>query len=396
MLVRGMPEQTTGGVEPGPGAAPDGGAAALILAEGPPDLVRALDTIADLLAGLSGDRPSSPDTFYDRLCEAVCRLTSMRRAVIFRWDEGRRQVRAAGAHGIDIEIFGDDFLSVELVPATRVALERDEVVVSDDHPDVPERYGHLVGDRRMTVVPMVAGGRWIGVLLGDRLPDAPPVSAAERHLLWSLGKTAALAASARIATSQALRSRELERRIDLAREIHDGVVQRLFGVSLALSGGGPLDAQTRARCADELQGALQELREAVQRPLGRESRPTQSTLAEELRRLEREHAGLGVHLEVGDPSDVPRHLEALAQSVLIEAVRNAGKHAKPSEVAVRIERGGGTFVLDVVNDGVSGRQRRSGMGLRLAALEALHHGGVLEFGPQGDASWQVRLTVPDA
>ena len=34
------------------------------------------------------------------------------------------------------------------------------------------------------------------------------------------------------------------------------------------------------------------------------------------------------------------------------------------------------------------------MGLRLAALEALQRGGVLEFGPTGDGDWRVRLMVP--
>jgi len=34
------------------------------------------------------------------------------------------------------------------------------------------------------------------------------------------------------------------------------------------------------------------------------------------------------------------------------------------------------------------------MGLRLAALEAIQHGGVLEFGPMDSARWRVRLVVP--
>jgi hypothetical protein len=37
--------------------------------------------------------------FYDRICEAICRLTTMRRAAIFLADLGRRRVRAVGAHG---------------------------------------------------------------------------------------------------------------------------------------------------------------------------------------------------------------------------------------------------------------------------------------------------------
>jgi signal transduction histidine kinase len=91
---------------------------------------------------------------------------------------------------------------------------------------------------------------------------------------------------------------------------------------------------------------------------------------------------------------VPAALEPLAQSVLAEAVRNAHKHSSPTRVTVRVAQVDGTFVLEVANDGVKGRQRRAGMGLRLAALEALQSGGVIEFGERGRDTWQVRLVVP--
>jgi nitrogen-specific signal transduction histidine kinase len=48
----------------------------------------------------------------------------------------------------------------------------------------------------------------------------------------------------------------------------------------------------------------------------------------------------------------------------------------------------------VANDGVTGRARHAGMGLRLAAFEALQHGGIVEFGEPGPGTWQVRLVVP--
>jgi len=362
--------------------------------EDSPQLVRSLDAIAGVLAGLSDERSDTPDAFYDSLCASVCSLTSLRRAVIFRWDSARRRVRAAGSHDIDLAIFADDYVNVDVLPAARDALERDEVVESRD-PGLSERYAPLVTDRSIVVTPMVGGDRWVGVMIGDRLPDAPPLSDAERHLLWSLGKAAALAATARIATHQELRARDLEARIDLARELHDGVIQRLFGISLVLSGAGPLDTETRARAAAELQAALGDLREALQRPLARRSRPTGTTLADELVRLGREHVEIGLHLAAGAAELVPEHLEPLAQSVLVEAIRNAKKHAEPTTVAVRISRADGAFVLDIVNDGVDGIAGRSGMGLRLAALEALHEGGLLEFGPHGTGTWQVRLAVPD-
>jgi signal transduction histidine kinase len=101
-----------------------------------------------------------------------------------------------------------------------------------------------------------------------------------------------------------------------------------------------------------------------------------------------------VTLESGEEGDVPASLEPLAQSVLAEAVRNAHKHARPSRVSVRVGRLDGAFVLEVANDGVTGRQRRAGVGLRLAALEALQSGGVIEFGEREPGTWQVRLVVP--
>ena len=91
---------------------------------------------------------------------------------------------------------------------------------------------------------------------------------------------------------------------------------------------------------------------------------------------------------------MPAGLEPLAQSVLNEAVRNAAKHARPTEVTVRLGREEGAFWMEVVNDGVTSSTRRAGMGLRLAAVEALQSNGVVEFGEREPGTWQVRLVVP--
>jgi signal transduction histidine kinase len=91
---------------------------------------------------------------------------------------------------------------------------------------------------------------------------------------------------------------------------------------------------------------------------------------------------------------VPKSLESLAQSVLAEAVRNAHKHARPSKVEVNLERDEDNLVLEVSNDGVSGRPRTTGMGLKLAALEALQAGGIVEFGEREEGVWRVRMAVP--
>jgi signal transduction histidine kinase len=360
--------------------------------------IGALELFVEVLS--AAETSEAGDAFYDRLCEAVCRLADMRRAVIFRYDSADRRVRATGAHGMSIAPFAGAHVTVESAPIAAEALRTDRVVevVGDLTGQAPGEFAAIVAEpARLVCAPMAARGRMIGVILADRLMSQPPLQAADRQLLWTLGKAAALASVARSVSTQFERAAALEQRIDLAREIHDDVIQRLFGVSMALDGDGDLPAAARRRCAAETQAALADLRDALQRPLGRAPRATRTTLAAEVTRLARAHPGLGLTLE-GD--EVPTALEPLAQSVLTEAVRNAAKHAHPTAVAVRVGRGGGAFSLEIVNDGVRrARRAPAGMGLRLAALEALQSGGVIEFGARGggrDLVWQVRLVVPDA
>jgi len=360
--------------------------------------IGALDLFVEVLS--QSEAGSRTDGFYDRLCEAVCQLASMRRAVIFRYDSADRRVRAVGAYGMSIAPFADAHVTVESAPIAAEALRTDSVVeaVGDMRRQTPAEFAGIVAEpARLVCAPMVAGGREIGVILADRLMSEPELQDADRRLLWTLGKAAALASVARSVSTQFERAAALEQRIDLAREIHDDVIQRLFGVSMALDGEGDLPAAARERCAAETQSALSDLRSALQRPLGRVPRATGTTLHAELARLRHVHAGLGLSLDAGEHVEVPSELEPLAQSVLTEAVRNAAKHARPTRVSVRIGRDDGAFWMEIVNDGVDSEvhgRARAGMGLRLAALEALGVGGVIEFGEREPGCWQVRLVVP--
>jgi len=358
--------------------------------------IDALETFVELLSRVEAD-PSS-EAFYSRLCEATCRLADMDRAVIFRYDGARRRVHAAGAHGIPLDVFADADVTVETVQVARDSLVEDRVIeISSTMAEgVPDEFRDLLRESTLVCTPMAAAGRWLGVILSDRGPDRPPLRDSERYLLWTLGKTAALAAFARLATNKQAQARQLQERMDLAREVHDSVIQRLFGIQLVFSSQAELSPAARERIGAELQAALFDLRRALQRPLGRQAPETNTTLLEEVERLRREHRDLHLTLKPGSEDvRVPPELEPLAQSVLAEAVRNAHKHAGPSKVEVSLDvKDGDTLVLDVINDGVRSRARQSGMGLKLAALEALQLGGIVEFGERDPGIWRVRLAVP--
>jgi signal transduction histidine kinase len=355
----------------------------------------ALDVIVELLGALDGSAQSGRQ-FYDRLCEACCRLGAMDRAGLLLYDDARQLVVVVGGHGVDPELLSELYGTLEETPIAQVALSEDRVVevTGDLARWVPERYARIGGVETLCCVPVSAAGRWLGVIFTDRGGTRFQLNDAERHDLWTLGKTAALAASVRIATSQQGRARLLQARIDLARELHERVVQRLFGVSLVLGSEHALSEEARQRCAAEMHAALADLREALSRPLAPPTLDTGATLRAELARLGRHYKDLPLELDWESGVEVPEDVEPLAQSVLAEALRNAHKHARPSSVRVHVGRLDGAFVLEVRNDGARpGARRGAGMGLRLAAVEALQRGALVEFGPEGD-DWRLRLVVP--
>ena len=157
------------------------------------------------------------------------------------------------------------------------------MVVSEGIEDqVPPEYARLLGITTLVCTPLSAAGRAYGVICADRGGGRFELSDGERHLLWTLGKTAALVATARNATRQQERNQRLGERLELAREIHERVMQRLFGVSLALSAERSFDDAERERCRVEMQEALSDLRRALERPLAALPQETGTTLAAEL------------------------------------------------------------------------------------------------------------------
>lgn len=363
-----------------------------------------LDLFAELFSQV--DARSAPEAFYDSLCEALCRLTTMRRAILLLYDASLARVVAAGSRGIDPSLLVDVHGTLAEAPMAQRALDRDEVqeVSADElERELPARYrgpDRVIEVTTLTCTPLQAGGRAFGVILADRGGSPFRLTREERHAMWSLGKLAAVAASARMATRQQERARRLFDRIALMRHVHERVLHRLFGVSLVLTSGSALARRDRERCGREVRDALTDLRTVLgcvpgwRPPLGA------GTLRAELERLEHGYAEVPLMWRWQDEHEIPEPVDELARVVLGESLRNAVRHARPSAIEVDVKSAGGTFALEVLNDGARAPNRGpwraagTGVGLRLAALEALQVGGVVEFGAAGDGRWRTRLVVP--
>ena len=226
-----------------------------------------LDVMVELISRVDGAADETPRVFYDRLCEGLCELTSMTRAGLLLYDDLRKLVLPAGSHGVEPWLLDQVHGTLEETPVAQTALSEDRVVVvSDDLAEqIPARYAELGGFTTLTCTPVSAGGRWLGVIFADRGGGPFDLTDTERRTMWTLGKTAALAASVRTGTTEHERSRLLAQRVDVAREVHDRVMQRLFGVSLVLGSDIELGRAERARAAEELQDAVADLRTVLAR-----------------------------------------------------------------------------------------------------------------------------------
>ena len=317
----------------------------------------------------------------------------MERAGLLLYDSATRAVRAVGSHGVDKTLLGAVEGTLDETPIAQRALAEDNVVETSETlaASLPARYASFAGITSLACGPVAAGGRWLGVIFADAGGGPFELTEEERQTIHTLGRLAALAASVERATRTEERTRQLNERIELTREIHERVMQRLFGLVLALGSGEPLTADQRQKCHDELQSVLSELRTALGRPTAERGRRSGASLADLVnRRAERTP-----ELEVSWPEavSVPEHLEPLAQAVFIEALRNCEKHSKAERIDVRVAGPDDAFEFEVTNDGALAESSGAGagLGLRLLTLEALQHEALVEYGPLPGGRWHIRL-----
>lgn len=250
------------------------------------------------------------------------------------------------------------------------------------------------------VLPLRGGSQVLGVLVAARKAGAPSFDAHELPVIASFADQAALAL--RLASNQ-WRLRELDVLADrdrIARDLHDHVIQRLFGVGLALQGtqrrvSSPDVVRRMSDSIDQLHEIVNEIRTAIF-DLHADTRGTP-------RLRQRLHGAIteltndgGPHTTVrlSGPLDlVPTDLAEQAEAVVREAVSNAVRHAKATTLSVTVSVRD-DLLIDVIDDGVGVGESIVPSGLANLRQRAERFGGRLTVERAGDQGTRLRWSAP--
>jgi signal transduction histidine kinase len=209
-------------------------------------------------------------------------------------------------------------------------------------------------------VPIRSRDGVLGALYLTDKEDAPGFTERDERLIQMLAAHAAIAIeNARLYE----RGRELsfvEERNRLARDLHDSVVQKLFGIVLASQSAATLfdrdqdSARAQVEKLQELtQDAIQELRALIfqLRPAAVESDGLAAALEKHVQVLRRVHRQDIAFEVTGEPRLRPG-IDDEVFRIAQEALHNGVKHAAADHLELLLEEGERRLVLTVHDDGV--------------------------------------------
>jgi signal transduction histidine kinase len=208
---------------------------------------------------------------------------------------------------------------------------------------------------------------------------------------------------ARVEALQASRDRavdsaEAERR-RIERDLHDGAQQRLVALAMDLGmARAKLETDPAAATAlvgeahEEAKRALAELRDLARgiHPAVLADRGLDAAISA---LAARSPVPVGIEVATGR---LPGPVESAAYFVVAEALANAAKHARATEIGVRISRHRDLLIVEVIDDGVGGADPAKGSGLRGLADRVAAVDGRLDITSPAGGPTVIRAELPCA
>jgi signal transduction histidine kinase len=363
-------------------------------------------------AGLSLSADLSVESVLQRVTEQARTLTGARYAALGVLDDDRHldQFITSGMPA-------DEESRIPHLPRGRGLLG---ALVEDPRPlrlarltDDPRSAGfcaHHPGMTSFLGVPVLARGRAIGNLyLTDKL-DGPEFTEQDEAAVVTLAAQAGIAIENARLYRQIQRLAVVEERERIGRELHDGVIQAIYGAGLALDDALHTLGQDTAAGRDKVRRVMAALDRTITEirtfimDLERPAEPGE--LAQRLAELVDEYRGGSVSIELSVEGRPPRPLDPetarqLAQ-LAREALANAIQHSGAGQIDVRLRFHDDALALVVIDNGRGFRPsaveqeiaRGRGRGLTNLRERTRQLGGRLELESEVGRGTRVRVLVP--
>ncbi len=255
-------------------------------------------------------------------------------------------------------------------------------------------------------VPVVLADQPVGNLYLTEKVDGPRFTLADQRLVETFARQAAMAIHTARLHGDLERLAVLQERERIGQDLHDGIIQALYGVGLFLEDVPELIDTDRPEAEARVDRAIDAIHESIRDIRGfifglRGDAVTESGLAEGVARLGEElRRGSSARVVVHAPVDPPMDPEDVAQVLRLarEALSNVARHAAASHVEVTLDAREDGAELRITDDGrgfdrsVAAPPGHHGLGnMRARAAEL---GATLEVDSRPGGGTTVRLWVP--
>lgn len=263
------------------------------------------------------------------------------------------------------------------------------------------------GFRQMACFPLTASGQLVGVLSAVTR-SANPLDEHDIQVITAIGSWAGLAIENARLHNDARRLAVLEERDRIGMDLHDGIIQSIYGVGLVLEHARLLAVEDPLKSQERIQQAIDSLNHTIRdiRSYILDLRPRQfgnENLLDALKRLAVEFRAntLAEATLAGDPDeirDISQTQALVFFHICQEALANAAKHARAKKVDIRVWATPEQFRLEIRDNGRGFDMNKTSMtlghGLSNMHTRAQHVGGDVEICSVVDEGTSILAWVP--
>ncbi len=367
-----------------------------------------LNLLNEVAAALSSSL--DVDDILDKTLDLVMSYLEVEAGEIFLHDENEQELSLAVHQGVFSESFSHlDRFRVGLGFIGMVASTGKALVSSNLKQDMQYLRPAVLdaGFQSIACIPLTAGGKVVGVLSAATRRERQ-FDERELNLLTAIGTWAGITIENARLSRQARRLAVLEERERIGMDLHDGIIQSIYGVGLALDFArielinNPELAQNKIeQSIDSLNAAIRDIRAYIL-----DLRPRQfhgEDLKQGLQRLVDEfQANSSTNVILSGPDDglvdFPAQNSTALFHICQEALANIAKHAHAKKAEVHLWTSRDRVLLEITDDGRGFDTKKMSMmlghGLSNMQVRAKKVGGDVEITSSPDKGTTILVWVP--